>query len=613
MSKADWPIEARLEVNEAKLEAEDWKESAREPFAAQLYVVANDALIEPRALQGKIDAAIVKRESTRRRAKEPMTTKNAKDQLSMFLGSGGSKAPKLEQMPAQGTEWSGLQLAIYDELMHGAGNLAIEARAGSGKTTTSVEGIKRMSRHGRVLYAAFNRPIADAVKPKLAHLKNVDVKTLNGLGFSILKQLDKNVQLDQDKGIRIAREVAPPNAQQKFVTAIKRAAAFCKSLNITDLDLAETALFDQEIDAEPFATGRELAQLALRAMHASTQMLGLVDFDDQQWLPVHLDLPNKWGYDFVFIDEAQDMNETQLKLCMRSVNPDGRIVIIGDPKQAIYAFRGADLRMYDRLVERLGAKKMPLTITYRCARRIVQEANKMVPDLEAAPTAPEGTLKYISPIDMRKMMQPGDFVISRSNAALVRECTAAIRAGIKSNIQGRDLGETLRALVQKSRADDVEELLAWVEDWKVREIEKRTKKDHDTQPVVDRAECLVAFADGARSIGEVMRNIAVMFDEGDDTQRVVFSTTHRVKGLERKRVFVLRDTYLRPRYVKDEFGSKVFMVPEEEQNLYYVAVTRAIEELYLVTVGRGEEDEEDIANAQAAMRRFGAPGFGKRQ
>lgn len=513
------------------------------------------------------------------------------DQLSMFLGS-GSVAAKESEGATLGTKWSEQQLAIFKAAREGTGNIGVKARAGTGKTTTAVELIRRCAARGRVLYAAFNRPIADSVKPKLAGIRNVDVKTLHGLGYGILRQHDEFVQVDQDKGMRIAREVAPPDATQKFVSSINKAAKYLKGMMVEDLDQAEEVLIDAEIDAAPFATERQLAELALRAMHVSTKMLGLVDFDDQVWLPGKLGLRSRYGYNDVVIDEGQDTNEAQFRLCQAVVAPGGRIVIIGDDKQAIYAFRGADEATYDRLVQRLGATIYPLTVTYRCARSIVREANQIVPDLEAAPDAPEGTCISISPEEMRKMMRPGDFVLSRSNAALVEQCTKAIRAGIRSTIQGRDLGDTLQALVRKSCAEDVDELLEYVESWQTREVEKRQKKDRDPQPIIDRAACLIAFADGAKSIGDVLRNIAVMFDDTDDSKRVVFSTTHRAKGLERQRVFVLRDTYLRPRPFIDAYGERRFGVTSEEKNLYYVAVTRAIGELYLVTSNVSEKPGE---------------------
>ncbi len=507
------------------------------------------------------------------------------DQLSMFLGRSMSAIKASSSDSADETMWSPQQKAIFAAARECTDNLAIEARAGTGKTTTAVELIKRTSARGRgrILYAAFNRAIKEDVQPKLAGVRNVDVRTLNGVGYNLLCQYDRDTQTDAEKGFRIAQEIAGPTANTRLVGAIKKAASYLRAQCITNVDEAEDVLFAMEIDAEPFATGNELAQMALRAIHASQQMLGIVDYDDQVTLPVTLGLTSKYPYDNVIIDEAQDMNEAQLRLCLRVAGSDGRIIVIGDPKQAIYVFRGADEGTYNRIANRLDAKRLLLTVTYRCAKAIVREANHFVPDLIAAPGAPEGVVSRISHDQMRKLLKPGDFVLSRTNAALVEQCTAAIRAGIRSNIQGRDLGQSLAALVRKANADDVEELTEWIEAWQVREVEKRQKKDQDPQPAIDRAQCVLAFTFGCRSVAEVLRAITTMFEDVKDADRVVFSTTHRAKGLERERVFVLAQTYLKPRPVRDpETGVVEFIVTEEEKNLYYVAVTRAKTQLYLV-------------------------------
>lgn len=499
-----------------------------------------------------------------------MTKPSPNDQLAMFLG--GAKPPTAQD----DAKWSDLQRDIFKEAREGHGNVAIEARAGTGKTTTIVEIIRRLPSSRRILYAAFNRAIADEVKPKLAQFRNVDVKTLHGVGYAVLRQHDEHAQVDENKGYHIAREVAGNDAHQKLVTAIKKAMAICKSNMIDSQDTAEDVIDEFEIECEPYANTQELARLTLQAMKCSAEMTGIVDFDDQVWLPPALGLRSRFGYDEVFIDEGQDVAEGQFRLCMSVVKPNGRIWLVGDDNQMIYAWRGASRQMWQSLIKRLNAKVMPLSITYRCGKAIVREANTIVPDFYAPKDAHEGKVTYITREQMRKMMKPGDFVLSRANAALIQECTAAIRAGVKSNIQGRDLGETLTNLIRKFGAEDVDELIEEVEKWRIKEIDKKQKKGHDTTPVTDRAECLLAFCDGAKTIGDVLRNIAMMFS--DSCSQVVFSSVHRAKGLERDRVFLLRPTFLKARMIEGEW-----VVPREEQSLYYVAVTRAKHELFIVT------------------------------
>ena len=76
----------------------------------------------------------------------------------------------------------------------------------------------------------------------------------------------------------------------------------------------------------------------------------------------------------------------------------------------------------------------------------------------------------------------------------------------------------------------------------------------------------------------VIAKIDRLFADGDGTARITLSTTHKAKGLERENVWLLRDTYMRRPSKEDEAGKD----DGQERNLYYVAVTRAMVNLYMV-------------------------------
>lgn len=71
-------------------------------------------------------------------------------------------------------------------------------------------------------------------------------------------------------------------------------------------------------------------------------------------------------------------------------------------------------------------------------------------------------------------------------------------------------------------------------------------------------------------MAEIRARIDALFADKDDHGRIICTTVHKAKGLERRRAFVMIDTFKLSR------GT-------EEQNLYYVAVTRAQESLVLVS------------------------------
>lgn len=169
--------------------------------------------------------------------------------------------------------------------------------------------------------------------------------------------------------------------------------------------------------------------------------------------------------------------------------------------------------------------------------------------------------------------RPGDFVLSRKNAPLVSLFFRFVAKGVPVKVAGRDVGARIADLVRRSNARDVEMLLHKIAGWRLRELARLAKQDPPGEPdaVDDMAECITILAEGAASVGEVEARINDVFAEvGDDKNLLILSSTHKAKGLERDRVWMLDDTYRNKPSV-------------EEDNLWYVAVTRAKRELYLVS------------------------------
>ena len=133
--------------------------------------------------------------------------------------------------------------------------------------------------------------------------------------------------------------------------------------------------------------------LVLEILKAAEEPTEAIDFADMIFLPLRKGMVYP-SYELVVIDEAQDMTRPQLEIARRATTKDGRIFIVGDDRQAIYGFRGADSGALDRLKEQLQATELGLKTTYRCGRAIVERAREYVPDFEAAPTVEEGVVKY---------------------------------------------------------------------------------------------------------------------------------------------------------------------------------------------------------------------------
>lgn len=486
--------------------------------------------------------------------------------------------------------WSPLQQAVFDDVKHGAGNTVVIARAGSGKSTTLEECVRLVPDDQCVLVLAFNRAIADAFKTRVHGLPNVDVMTAHSFGLRACGQLGK-LKIDGQRSQKLARPIADAWGKKHAFDARRamcRVVSFAKGalINVNNFNALENIVDERGVDVPE---GRSLdafltacSRLLDRCADVSD---GALDFDDMIWLPIVRGL-RITKYARVFVDETQDLNAAQLELSIRALAPSGRALYVGDDRQAIYGFRGADENAVSRVVERLEAKVLPLSITYRCARSIVEVARREVPDLEAAPNAIDGIVRRVKIDDLDP--EPGDAVLSRTNAPLISLCLQWLGRGVRCAILGRDVGESLRALVAKLDASSVPQLRDYVAQWRDVEVQRLTSKDPPlesaAQAVEDRAECLFAISNGCSSIEAVVSRLEQLFDGNDDSSaHVTLSSTHKAKGLEWDRVWVLRDTY-RAAPGAPQWKRKGTVVPfgAEERNLWYVCTTRAKTELMIV-------------------------------
>lgn len=467
-------------------------------------------------------------------------------------------------------KWSPMQEAVFEDARFGSGHTSVRARAGSGKTSVIVESFKHVPRGCSTLMVAFNKSIADELKTRAP--RSVTVQTLHGYGFATVMRAIGKLEVDQDRTDSIIRGLV--GAERKDSDrryALKKVVSFAKNTlteSAEDLDVLVDA-YDLDIVGDRDEFFGQVVQVLERCKDVG----GSIDFDDMIWLPHALNLHPR-SYDRVFIDELQDLNTAQIDLALKAADSfGGRICAVGDPAQAIYQFRGADAGAFENVVSRLGAKILPLSITYRCAKAVVDVAREVVPDFEAAPDAAEGEVhRGVSELSMLQDVVPGDFILSRTNAPLIGFCLSLLRKGVPATIQGRDVAQQLMSFVQKSGASTVDALLKHVEKWREREVERLVSRDppRETRTVEDKAAMFRALAEGAQSVRDVEDRIQRLFGDGAPTGRVVLSTTHKAKGLERDRVFVLESTYRK-------------WPGTQEDNLWYTAITRARRDLRIVT------------------------------
>src|SRR5690606_4863513 len=97
---------------------------------------------------------------------------------------------------------------------------------------------------------------------------------------------------------------------------------------------------------------------------------------------------------------------------------------------------------------------------------------------------------------MEQNVNPGDFVLSRTNAPLIKWCLRLLKGGIPANIQGRDLGKNLLSIIKKSKAENVNSFLEYLYNWAEIERERLIKNKKDTGIIDDKVECFEVLCEG---------------------------------------------------------------------------------------------------------------------
>lgn len=487
-----------------------------------------------------------------------------------------------------------------------------------------------------VCYVAFNNSIVEEFGEKYEWLvqlleplgMKLEFRTIHSLGNQACRDHYKMRGWKAINKFRVSdllsvfwgkdlREVWKEKAD--LIKGIQELVGICK-LTLTTVD-SDDALEDLcihydiglEDKDELFRATRHILQ---QCREVSRDGTGRIDFNDMVWLPVINNL-HMQQFDLLLVDEAQDLNRCQQELILKVGK---RIILVGDERQAIYGFAGADTDSIDRMQGLLGGvntelstskiEQLRLTQTRRCGKAIVEHAKRLVPDFEAHEGNGPGKVSRtpVTSLEEEPTASPyslgeKDMVLCRTNAPLVGLAFRMLKAGKRVNIKGRDIGEGLKAFIKKSKAADVSEFLIWLEDFQRREVERINKRRNvDSEALVtleDKCLCLRTFSEGAITVKDLYKAIDEVFKgkvcpqckkSYDEQQKqcwdckvplvnpegTLCSSIHRAKGLESKRVFILRPDLMPHPMAKSQWAKG------QETNLMYVAETRAIEELVYV-------------------------------
>lgn len=481
------------------------------------------------------------------------------------------------------------------------GPLLVVAGPGTGKTLTIVHRIAHLVRQGArpesILAVTFTNRAAREMKERAEALlgraaSNIFIGTFHLLGLRIIREnrLDDFVLLNREEQVELLKSLMKGSAKKAQQAAE---------------DMSRIKNYLAGIDDEVRGI-HDAYQAALKQQNA-------FDFDDLIRIPIELlenaETARKYQNRFthIIVDEYQDINPAQYCLLRLLAGSAGNVCVVGDADQAIYAFRGADVENFLNFEKDFpGAERVTLAGNYRSSGTIISASSSVIRnntrriEKELVPTREQGA--QVSVIDLPDDRAEGEFIICELEARMGGTSryhhysnTRARGAPLTqpSPLGGEDHGEggkegrswrfsdfaaiyrtnaQARALEEAFAASGIPyQVIGRKSSAQSREIEETLEYLHS-----------LIHADGPAGVVPSDTQEAKLLTPADlfdpRAAAVALMTMHMAKGLEFKVVFIAGcEDGLVP-YTMNKGDCDV----EEDRRLFYVGMTRAKDELFLL-------------------------------
>ena len=260
----------------------------------------------------------------------------------------------------------------------------VTAGPGTGKTRTLIAWISRLIREAavrptEVLAVTFTNRAADEMRSRLRAATGeagagVRIGTFHSLCFELLKERDGDLANVSDRATRLCllRHLEPDLSENRLRKLSER--------------------FERAMEAsEPQPEDSESEALLRRALRAYRELLDRAHCVDVSELVTRVNALLESDptfrasicgrFRYMAVDEFQDINPAQYRLLEHLAGEDEAacsLFAIGDPDQAIYAFRGSDAQLFDRFAESYGARRVNLVKNYRSREVIVRAADALI-------------------------------------------------------------------------------------------------------------------------------------------------------------------------------------------------------------------------------------------
>lgn len=459
-------------------------------------------------------------------------------------------------------------------------NLVVVAFAGTGKTTTLIKyALKNPTL--RILYVAYNRAIAEESTHKFP--SNVVCMTAHSLAYhSLGKEYRHKLQNNLRLNDIIDLFEMDRNAEGVYDVASEILVGLNNFISSSDSkpDTWHLAEFGKKISYSPY--WKEKAKHQLYLIEEVWRQMSDLDSDfpithDGYLKLYQLSKPNlALRFGAILLDEAQDTTPAVASLVMMQ---DLASILVGDPHQQIYRFRGAEDSLSSDFTE--GADRLYLTNSFRFGPNVAMVANALL--------ANKGEMRKVigrGGLDEVLFALPNEFEgqvsqLSRTVMGVIESAAEAASrqkkvywVGGKSSYQVGDAMDVYYLSAGKRSKIQNKKLASEFRNFEEYKVAAENTRD----PEMAKAARMVSTY--GESLPALLRRLDQLTVERIEEADIVVCTAHRSKGLEFETVVLSEDfPYLFDKFYKDK--PELF---DDEINLLYVAVTRALKRLVINSI-----------------------------
>ncbi|MGE0050113.1 MAG: UvrD-helicase domain-containing protein [Arcobacter sp.] len=464
----------------------------------------------------------------------------------------------------------------------------INAVAGSGKTTTLLEYAKRNS-NLKILYLAYNKSLQISLQKKLKdyNLPYMHISTIHSLAYNRIEAYNYNLAHDLKnqiiENLLIKHELT---VNQKTYYPIPEYIALMKdlvnfycnsSLIALDSKLLESYKKQSDLGAKILELLNKNEKRVIEHLKTilSAMKNKIIDATHDFYLKMfylNKKISTNLPYDLILVDEAQDISDVMIGIVE---NQSCRRIYVGDSFQQIYTFRFAT-----NALNKINLPSYDLTKSFRFGdnfAKVLQNNLNSLYEINSSKLLKISGLEKTTLIGKNHIDSSKPFcVIARSTFGLIQQLVYFIHDKKKIYFEGgynsySFMNQTVYSIFYLKQKKNDKITIDEIKDFETINELEQFAKDTKNQDYLNIIKFINTYGDNIFEINKKIKEFLVSDKKDAD---IIFTTTHKSKGLEYEQV-VMADDFISKKEIVNTKNRLSYQKANEELNIYYVAATRA--------------------------------------